>query len=97
MKKAHFDTLLGGVRQMQALRAGTMKPARVTELTPDHPRAVRSRLKMTQEALAEMLGVPLGTLRNWEQGTREPVGAAQALLRLAARHPKLVRSTLAAA
>ena len=97
MKKALFDQLVTGVREMQAIRAGKMKPARVTKLTPEHPKIVRTRLGMTQEAFAHMLGVPLSTLRNWEQGTREPVGAAKALLRIAAKHPKMVRDTLAAA
>ena len=82
---------------MKAIRAGTLKPARVTKLTPDHPRAVRSRLGMTQEDFAAMLGVPVGTLRNWEQGIREPVGASKALLRVAAKHPRMVRAALAAA
>lgn len=81
---------------MKAIREGRMKPARVTKLTPDHPRVVRSRLGMTQEEFAEMLGVPVGTLRNWEQGIREPVGAAKTLLRIAAKHPKIVRDALAA-
>jgi putative transcriptional regulator len=52
---------------------------------------------MTQEEFSRMLGVPLSTLRNWEHGTRQPVGAAKALLRVAAKHPNLVRRTLAAA
>ena len=97
MKKDLFTQLLESGRQMKAIREGKMKPARVTKLTPDHPRAVRSRLNMTQEEFARMLGVPLGTLRNWEQGLREPVGAAKALLRVAAKHPDIVRRTLAAA
>jgi putative transcriptional regulator len=97
MKKALFDELLKGVREMQAIRAGKLKPARVTKLTPDHPRAVRSQLGMTQEQFADLLGVPVGTLRNWEQGIREPGGAAKALLRVAAKHPKAVLDALAAA
>lgn len=96
MKKELFDQLLESGRQMKAIREGRMKPARVTKLTPDHPRVVRSRLGMTQEEFAEMLGVPVGTLRNWEQGIREPVGAAKTLLRIAAKHPKIVRDALAA-
>lgn len=97
MKKKLFAQLLESGRQMKAIREGKLKPARVTRLTPDHPRAVRSRLGMTQEEFARMLGVPLGTLRNWEQNIREPVGAAKALLRVAAKHPNIVRRTLAAA
>ena len=97
MKKELFHSLLASARQMKAIRAGKLKPARVTTLTPDHPRAVRSRLDMTQEEFAAMLGVPVGTLRNWEQGIREPVGAAKTLLRIASKHPKVVREALAAA
>jgi len=97
MKKELFDQLLENGRQMKAIREGKMKPARVTKLTPDHPRVVRSRLGMTQEEFAKLLGVPVGTLRNWEQGIREPVGAAKTLLRIAAKHPKIVRDALAAA
>ena len=97
MKKGLFDQLLESGRQMKAIREGKMKPARVTKLTPDHPRVVRSRLGMTQEEFAKLLGVPVGTLRNWEQGIREPVGAAKTLLRIAAKHPKIVRDALAAA
>lgn len=97
MKKAHFDELLLSVREMQAIRTGRMPPARVTTLTRDQPQAIRARLGMTQEAFAAMLGVPVGTLRNWEQGTRRPAGAAKALLRVAAKHPAMVRRALAAA
>jgi putative transcriptional regulator len=97
MKKENFDNLLQSVREMQAVRAGKLKPARVTRLTPEHPRAVRSRLGMTQAEFATMLGVPVGTLRNWEQGHREPAGAAKALLRVAAKYPGMVRRALAAA
>jgi putative transcriptional regulator len=96
MKKTDFDKLARSVREMKAISAGTLKPARLTKLTPDHPRAVRSRLNLTQEEFAKMLGVPLGTLRNWEQGIREPAGAAKALLRIAAKHPGIVRDALAA-
>ena len=82
---------------MQAIRAGKAKPARVTKLTADHPLAVRTRLGLTQEEFSKMLGVPLGTIRGWEYNRRQPVGAAKALLRVAAKHPKIVRDTLAAA
>jgi putative transcriptional regulator len=97
MKKALFAQLLESGRQMKAIREGRMKPARVTKLTPEHPRVVRTQLGMTQDQFAAMLGVPVGTLRNWEQGIREPVGAAKTLLRVAAKHPKAVLDALAAA
>ena len=97
MKKAMFEALMQSIREMKAIRAGKMKPARVTKLTPDHPRAIRSRLGLTQEEFSTLLGVPVSTLRNWEQGHREPAGAAKVLLRIAAKHPEIVRDALAAA
>src|SRR4051812_16752705 len=97
MKKPLFNKLVESVQQMHAIRRGARKPARVTKLSPAHPRAVRSRLGLTQEQFARLLGVPVGTLRNWEQGIREPAGAAKALLRIAAKHPGIVRDALAAA
>jgi len=52
MKKALFNDLLAGVCRMKAIRAGVLKPGRVTKLTPDHPRAVRSRLRMELQVCA---------------------------------------------
>jgi len=54
-------------------------------LTKEDPAAVRTRLGKTQEEIADIRGVPLVTLRNWEQGHREPTGPAKALLIVAAK------------
>lgn len=48
---------------------------------------IREVLGQTQEGFAELLGVSVRTLQNWEQGRREPQGPAERLLRLASRHP----------
>ncbi len=50
--------------------------------------AIRSRLGMTQSAFADALGVPVATLRNWEQGRTQPDPAAVALLRIVEREPE---------
>jgi DNA-binding transcriptional regulator YiaG len=52
--------------------------------------ATRSRLRLSQNKFAELLGISVKTLHNWEQGRRKPTGAARVLLRLAARHPEVV-------
>lgn len=57
----------------------------------------RAMLGLTQSEFAASLGISLGTLRNWEQGRRVPDGPAIALLRLAARHPRLILESLAIA
>jgi len=50
-------------------------------------RAVRAKTGLSQAKFAELLGIELATLRNWEQGRREPTGPAQALLRAIRKDP----------
>ena|SRR5690242_9517031 len=50
-------------------------------------RAVRARTGLSQAKFAELLGIELATLRNWEQGRREPTGPARALLRAIRKDP----------
>jgi DNA-binding transcriptional regulator YiaG len=52
--------------------------------------AFRAFLGLTQEALAAAMGISVHTLRNWEQGRRRPEGPALALIRIAARHPRVI-------
>ncbi len=58
--------------------------------------ALRRFAGLTQEEFAEALGISVYTLRNWEQGRRSPEGPALAPLRVAARHPRVLRENLAA-
>jgi putative transcriptional regulator len=59
--------------------------------------AIRKFVGLTQEKFAQALGISVHTLRNWEQGRRWPEGPALALLRIAARHPKIIRESLVSA
>ena len=52
--------------------------------------SVRKKTQLTQADLARLLGVGLGTIRNWEQERNEPKGAAATLLRLLDKHPELL-------
>lgn len=61
------------------------------------PQNLRRRLGMTQEAFAAALGIPVATLRNWEQGRNAIDPAARALLVLVARDPGGTLAALAAA
>ena len=45
---------------------------------------------MTQDQFAEALGISVKTLRNWEQGRRDPSGPAMRLLRIAEKHPEIL-------
>jgi putative transcriptional regulator len=54
--------------------------------------ALRRFVKLTQKEFARALEISVHTLRNWEQGRRKPEGPAIALLKIAARHPRIVRA-----
>lgn len=58
--------------------------------------ALRRFAGLTQEEFAAALSISVHTLRNWEQGRRSPDGPALALLRIAARHPRVLRENLVA-
>ena len=53
--------------------------------------ATRKKTGLTQEKFAEMLGVSKKTLSAWEQGVRKPSGAARTLLKIADKHPKIIK------
>jgi DNA-binding transcriptional regulator YiaG len=59
--------------------------------------ALRRFIRLTQEEFAQALGISVHTLRNWEQGRRTPEGPALALLRIAARHPRIIRENIESA
>ena len=50
--------------------------------------ATREKTGLSQARFAELLGVSVRTLQDWEQGRRAPSGAARTLLRIAARNPQ---------
>jgi putative transcriptional regulator len=58
-------------------------------------RALRRRARLTQQEFAARLGVPVETIRNWEQGKRAPRGPARALLTVIAHAPDTVFAALA--
>ena len=59
--------------------------------------ALRRFVRLTQEQFAQAMGISVHTLRNWEQGRRTPDGPAVALLRIAAKHPRIIRENLESA
>ena len=59
--------------------------------------ALRKFVGLTQAEFARAIEISVYTLRNWEQGRRKPEGPALALLRIAARHPRIIRENLESA
>ena len=85
--------------------APTMPGATASPATPDVTsgetpalpavRDLRRRAQLTQMEFAARLGVPVETIRNWEQGKRAPRGPARALLAVIAHSPETVFAALA--
>lgn len=80
------NDLLQSVRQMKAGKAARTS---VVALTP--AAEARTKVGVSQSEFAALLGVSIRTLQDWEQGRREPSGAAKTLLRIAARTPEAIR------
>jgi putative transcriptional regulator len=96
--------------QPQALPAATPSSSRLASrlaaLAPrsarpktdaDYARAIRAATKLTQAEFAERIGVPIETVRNWEQGKRSPRGPARALLKVIEQAPDLAFAALSPA
>jgi putative transcriptional regulator len=75
------------------LPAPAMQPAAAVPAVRD----LRRRARLTQAEFAAKLGVPIETIRNWEQGKRSPRGPARALLAVIAHAPETVFAALAGA
>lgn len=61
------------------------------KVPPVNVAALRAKTGLSQFEFAQSIGVPKGTLLNWEQGRREPTGPAQVLLAILAKKPSLVK------
>ncbi len=77
--------LLTSIKQMRRGEA-----ARTTKVEVSQAAEARSRTGLSQQDFARLLGVSARTLQDWEQGRREPTGAAKTLLRVAAFHPEVL-------
>lgn len=96
MNEQDFANLVESIKQAGEIRKGLREPGRVIEFSPLDIKEIRQKLDKSQREFAMMIGVSVGTLQNWEQGRRRPVGPARALLKVAAEHPEAVREALEA-
>jgi putative transcriptional regulator len=67
------------------------QPARVTKVRLPAAAEAKASVGLSQQEFAQLLGVSARTLQDWEQGRREPTGAAKTLLRVAVSHPEVLR------
>ena len=89
-----FSELLSSVKEAAAISRGEIAPARVTTYPEPDVKRIRKRFGLSQEQFANLLGIKVGTLRNWEQGRRFPRGAARVLLTIVDKHPEVVLTSV---
>lgn len=91
---AFFDELLESVQQMDEIVKGERAPSREFHVDAIQVKEIRKATGLTQVLFAQRIGIEIATLRNWEQGRREPTGPAKALLTAIKNDPKHVLQAL---
>jgi putative transcriptional regulator len=94
MKEEYFNELVESIKEAKAIEKGTRAPSRVTVIDEPNFVEIRKKHKLNQEEFATLLGISVGTLRNWEQGRRKPQGPAKVLLKIAEKKPKVILESL---
>jgi len=84
-----FEELLGSVREAGAILRGRQKPSRRVVIQSSGVRFIRERTRLSQSEFAQLIGVSVKTLQNWEQERRRPTGPAAALLSIIEFDPAL--------
>lgn len=96
----HFDQLVAESNERdifaeiaanRAEMASTGAKVKRTQVTVSEVAQARQALKLTQDGFAELLGVSVRTLQEWEQNRRKPSKSAEVLLKVAIRHPEIVK------
>jgi len=95
MDKRLFADLKKSVMEMDAIIHGERAPSREFVVDALAVKQIRSATGLSQARFARLIDVQVTTLRNWEQGRREPTGPAKALLRAIQNDPRHVLQALA--
>jgi putative transcriptional regulator len=82
-KRAIGLEILEGIREIKRREHGRV-------INVPSVSAIRESTGLSQKQFAQLLGVSVRTLQEWEQGRRAPSGAARTLLRIAAKNPRAV-------
>lgn len=89
-----FDSLVASMQEMNEIARGERAPSREFHVSPVEVREIRKATGLSQIKFAKVIHVPVGTLKNWEQGHRDPTGPAKVLLQVIKKDPQHVMSAL---
>jgi putative transcriptional regulator len=84
------EELLQAIRDVKAGRRGAKYQVAASDVV-----AARLKCGLSQSQFAAALRISPRTLQQWEQGRRQPSGAADTLLKIVARHPEVLREVMA--
>lgn len=94
MDQSNFEKLMESVQHADQIISGAAEPSRLVEVPAFRVKRVWKKLDLTQTQFAELVHVEVSTIRNWEQGRRQPEGPALALLTALENDPDHVISAL---
>lgn len=94
MEKELFNRLVQSMTEMGEIVRGERQPSREFHVDALKIKEIRQATGLSQARFAQTIDVAVGTLRNWEQGRREPEGPAKALLRAIHNDPVNVLAAL---
>lgn len=89
-----FDKLVESMTQMNEITSGERAPSREFVVDAVAVKEIRKSSGLSQKVFCELIDINIGTLRNWEQGRRDPTGPAKALLKAIKNDPEHVLRAL---
>jgi putative transcriptional regulator len=90
MKDEYFNELIASVKEAGKIMRGEAGASRKYEIPEPDVKAIREGIGFSQSKFANLIGVNIRTLQNWEQGHRHPTGPAKVLLKLVQADPTSV-------
>ena len=94
MKDELFNELLESVNEGARIIKGKAKPSGTYNFGNNKIVNIRNKYGLSQQKFAALLGISTGTLKNWEQGRRKPMGSAKVLMAIADKHPETLLDTV---
>ena len=90
MDTKNFERLLSSVKEAKDIMQGKKEPSRRFYIDEPNAKEIRQKLHLTQNQFASLMNISIHTLRNWEQGRRNPEGPAKVLLNIVNNYPEML-------
>ncbi len=94
MDMKNFERLLESTKEAKDIIDGKKIASRRFFIEEPNAKEIRAKLSLTQEKFAALMNISVHTLRNWEQGRRQPQGTAKVLLNIVNNNPSVLLQTV---